>query len=53
MEYKIKAEVLVAIIKYLWTKPYNETFELIAGLQTAKEITEPVAGQTKEEKKKK
>ncbi len=38
--YKVKEEVIQAILGYLAKKPYQETFQLIAALQQIEKVEE-------------
>lgn len=40
MEYKVKEDVLNAVIGYLANRPYAESAQLIAALQTSEKIEE-------------
>ncbi len=48
--YKIKEEVLQAVLNYLAKQPYAETFQLIAGLQQVEKVEEPKKEDKKEVK---
>ncbi len=39
--FKVKEDVLQAIINYLAKQPYEQTFQLIAALQQVEKIKEP------------
>jgi len=49
MDYKIKEEVLQAVLNYLATKPYSEVFQLVTALQSSEKIEKKV--EPKKEKK--